>query len=223
MSTKLDIFTSTTADGNMKSLDQNYASVLPTRAAWLSTNNIAPVDTTLVQLSYNTNDFCKYYTLNDDNKGDGITRPASYIADALVVIKPGHALFLPLADCVGAVIHDTRQNIMMLSHLGRHNLEQYGGTKSIEYLVQNHGSKPSELTAWLSPAAGSDNYPLYAFDHRSLHDVAHEQLTAGGLQPQNITASDADSTKHPDYFSHSEHLRGNQESDGRHAVVAVLR
>jgi len=179
--------TSTVADGSMKSLDRSYKSVLPARQAFLKSNDIKLADTTLVQVTYETDDFCRYVTLTNDDKGDGITRPPTYAADALVVMQPGHALFLPLADCIGAVIHDPTQNLLMLSHLGRQNLEQMGGAKCIDYLVEKHGCDPKDLTVWLSPTAGKSSYPLYSFNNRSLHDVAQEQLMASGITKSNIT------------------------------------
>lgn len=220
---KLDFYTSTVSDGSMKSLKRDYASVLPTRTAFLKQHSIEPADTTLVQVVYESTDFCRYVTAIPGDKGDGITRDATIIADAVVVTEPGHALFLPLADCIGAVIHDPIQNILMVSHLGRHNLEQYGGTKSIEYLVQQHGCNPATLTVWLSPAASREYYPLFAFHSRSLHDVATEQLLAGGILQSHITASPIDVATDDNYFSHSQFLQGNKPTDGRHAVVAVLR
>ncbi|MDB5177285.1 MAG: Protein of hypothetical function [Candidatus Saccharibacteria bacterium] len=218
----MQVFTSTVADGSMKAPDRNFETVLETRTAFLQKNNVQPNDTTLVHITYDSDDFCRYQTLNDSDKGDGMTRPSTIIADALVVSNPGHALFLPLADCVGAVIHDPTKNILMVSHLGRHNLEQFGGTKCIEYMVKNHGVNPADLTVWLSPAAGIENYPLYSFDNRSLHDVSIEQLAAAGIPAQNITASPIDSAADLNYFSHSQFLKGNRETDGRFVVVAQL-
>lgn len=210
-------------DGSMKSIDRSYASVLPARAAFLKNNSLEPSDTTLIQLTYETNDFCRYQVLSAGDKGDGITRHATIEADALVVTEPNHALLLPLADCVGAVIHDPAKDILMVSHLGRHNLEQLGGTRCIAYLIERFGCNPSNLTVWLSPSAGKENYPLYSFDGRSLQDVAIEQLTAAGVTRDHIEASSADTTTHQDFFSHSEFLKGNRDNDGRFAIVATLR
>lgn len=206
----------------MKSPNRNHATVLPTRTVFLRKNAIRPDDTTLVQVVYETESFCRYVTLNDKDRGDGITRPATIAADALVVTELGHALFLPLADCIGAVIHDPTKNILMVSHLGRHSLEQSGGTKCIEYLIEQHGVDPKNLIVWLSPAAGRENYPLRAFDGRSMHDVATEQLVVAGVSPGNITTSPVDTTQDSLYFSHSEYLKGDRDTDGRFAIVAVM-
>ena len=207
----------------MKSIHEGDASAVnQARTRFLESHHIAPDDTTLVRLTYGRDDYCTYRTVSSHDKGDGITRPSTIIADALVTTEPNHALFLPLADCIGAVIHDPTQNILMLSHLGRHNLEQLGGTKSIEYLVEQFACLPENLTVWLSPAAGAKNYPLFAFNNHSLHDVAYEQLQAAGIRTETINISPVDTTIDTNYFSHSEFIKGNRPTDGRFAVATQL-
>lgn len=215
----LTIACSTLDDGSMTG---SASEVLPRRQAFLARYGIDMASTTLVQLVYNGDDYCRYATLDDNNKGDGLIEPSRLVADAMVVTKPGHALFLPLADCIGAVIHDPTKNVLMLSHLGRHNLEQFGGTKSVEYLMSEHGVDPRDLTVWLSPAASKNYYPLYSLSNRSLHDVAIEQLTRAGVLPEHITASAIDSAANTQYYSHSQFLQGKRPDDGRFAVVAMM-
>jgi copper oxidase (laccase) domain-containing protein len=220
----LSIFTSIRADGSMKSIHSgDIEAVNSARAAFLKKHDISPDDTTLVRMTYDRNDFLRYSTVNDESKGDGITKDSTIISDGLIVTQPNHALFLPLADCIGVVLHDPTKDIMMVSHLGRHNLEQFGGTKSVTYLARNHHVNPEDLTVWLSPAAGSDAYPLFAFDNRSLHDVAIEQLVNGGILAKNITTSPIDVTNDGNYYSHSKFLKGAQTDDGRFAIAAVMR
>lgn len=219
----LQIFTSTIADGTMKSLDANFASVLPARTAFLEKHGIKPDDTTLVHLVYEGEDYTRFIAADDTLRGDGIVRPPSIVADGVATTSLGQALLLPLADCIGVVFHDSIKNVLMLSHLGRHNLVQYGGTKSVEYLVEQFGCEPKNITAWLSPAAGQENYPLYDFDDRSMHEVAMEQLLVAGISEDAITSSSIDVTKDEQYYSHSQFLKGNREADGRFAVVAMLQ
>lgn len=214
---------STQNDGSMKTPYGDQTTIRQHRIAFLEKNNINPADTTLHTLTYEGDDYCRYITLGDDAKGDGIVRDATINADAVVVTNTNHALMLPLADCVGAVIHDPTKKILMLAHLGRHSLEQHGGTRCIKYLVDNHGVNPSNLTVWLSPAAGKDSYPLHAFDERGMREVAIEQLMNGGVAPENIDASLIDTTLDPTYYSHSEFLQGRRDEDGRFAIVAVMR
>lgn len=110
----------------------------------------------------------------------------------------------------------------MLSHLGRHNLEQYGGTKCVDYLVREFGADPKNLTVWLSPAAGKENYPLYSFDNRGLHDVAIAQLNKAGVPLGNIVASPIDTAIDQNYYSHSQFKSGKRSADGRFAIVAIM-
>ena len=217
-------YVSQIADGSMKSVHSGDIRTMNSlRTIFLKKHDIIPNATTLVRMTYDRKDFLRYNVVDDRAKGDGITRDSTIVSDGLVVTQLGHALFLPLADCIGAVIHDPVKNILMVSHLGRHNLEQFGGTKSIEFLVENFHCDPEDITVWLSPAAEKDNYPLFAFDNRSMHDVATEQLLAGGVLAEHITSSPVDTTKDTTYFSHSEYLKGHRETDGRFAVVTVMK
>ncbi len=218
----LFVAVSTASDGSMKSTDGSYASVLPARTSFLQKNTIDPHEATLVHLTYDGDNYTRFVVADEDLSGDGITRAPSIVADALVTVTPRLALFLPLADCIGAVIYDTAQDVLMLSHLGRHNLEQQGGTRSIEYLLEHFDSNPDDIEVWLSPGAGAENYPLYNFNNRSMHSVASEQLLAAGIPPANIIRSPIDVTTDENYFSHSEFLKGNRSTDGRFAVVAQI-
>jgi copper oxidase (laccase) domain-containing protein len=219
----IDSFVSTVMDGSMKSPDRNFATVLPIRQAFLMEHAIEPNDTTLIQVTYEGNDFRRYIAVDHKDRGDGITRAPSIEADALITTESDHALFLPLADCIGAVIYEPNQHILMMSHLGRHNLEQNGGFESIQYITTRYNIDPKTLQIWLSPAADAGTYPLFAFDNRSLHDVAVEQLMSAGILRDNIDVSPIDSASDSNYFSHSQFLAGNRETDGRHAIVAVMR
>lgn len=219
-----NIYVSHKDDGTMKPLAHTEtADVQLNRTHFLQKHGIKPQATTLVNLVYEGTDYCRYKTVGVAHKGDGIAFESTLVADALVATHPDHALLLPLADCIGAVLHDPIQHVLMLSHLGRHNLEQFGGTKSVMYLMKHHSVNPKNLQVWLSPAAGKENYPLHAFDGRSMHEVASEQLEAAGILPQHIDISPIDTTKDLEYFSHSQFLKGNRSTDGRFCVVATMR
>ncbi len=220
---KLRIFVSTIHNGSMKSIDKtDHETVSRNRVRFLRDNGVSPELTALVRLTYDGDTYTRYTSIGDENMGNGITKESTIVADALTVSEPGQALLLPLADCIGAVVHDTTQNVLMVSHLGRHNLEQHGGTQCIEYLVAHYGTDPKDITVWLSPAAGLAHYPLFAFDGRSLHEVAFEQIAAAGVPQDSIEVSPIDSAGDLDYFSHSQFLKGNRKTDGRFAIAAVL-
>lgn len=219
---KFAFYTSQVIDGSMKPLRDDKEQIQQNRHAFLRKQGIKPEATTLLNLLYGGDNYCRYLSIDESLKGDGIVRDATIDVDGLVVTRPGHAVLLPLADCIGAVLYDSVQNVLMVSHLGRHHLEQYGGAESVKYLAAHHQVTPKNLKVWLSPAAGKESYPLFAFDNRSLHDVAVEQLTSAGVANENIDVSPIDTTTDKSYFSHSQFLKGNRDTDGRFCVVALL-
>lgn len=216
---KTIIEVSTVADGSMSPQDEN---VQQNRIRFLSSHSIDPEQTVLVRLVYEGGNYCRYDEVGPSEGGEGIVRSTERVNDALFTRTPGVALFLPLADCVGLVLVDKKQHILGLSHMGRHNLERFGARRSIEFMQERFGSNPTDITVYMSPAAGKDSYPLFAFDHKGLHEVAFEQLQTAGILTEHIRIAEEDTTKHPEYFSHSEYLKGRQITDGRHAIVAQL-
>lgn len=210
-------------DGTMSFARRETEEIQGNRQAFLDLAGIDPLQATLLQVTYDTDDFTRYYVIDDDRMGEGMMAPVSETeADALVVTRPDHAIFLPIGDCVGAIIYDPPNEILMVSHLGRHSVEVQGGSRSIEYLKQEFGSDPAELLVWLSPAVGPESYPLYALNNRGLHDVIVEQMTKLGVQARNIEVSHINTAESPDYFSHSEYKAGNRSEDGRFAIVAMM-
>lgn len=213
-------------DGNMKKgmlSPQEMQIVDENRRKLFSRIGLSPEQVTLVNLSYQKDDFCVYKEATSDQKGDGIIRPYADVADALVTRERGIALFLPIADCCPVILYDTKQHILMLSHLGRHNIEQFGGQRSVEYLAENYNTDPKDLLVWLGPAAGGATYPLFAFDHRSMYNVILEQLAGTGVSAENIEVSTVDVAQDENYYSHSEFLKGNRDSDGRFTAIAMLQ
>lgn len=216
------MYLSTVSDGSLRTSVTPEPRVNSNAAdRYLARHGMSPKDTVLLRLAYDTDDFCTYHEVTQDEVGAGFTKPQIHKADALMTRRQNVALFLPIADCIGAVLYHPPTHTLMLSHLGRHNLKQGGGTQSVKYLAQQ-GVKPHEILVYLSPAAGKKYYPLFAFGNRSLHDVAAEQLQKGGILAENITIDTRDTVTDPDFFSHSAALRG-EKPHGRHAIVCRIR
>lgn len=211
-------------DGNMRFGRGDDEETFQNRLAFLHAARINPEDTTLVQVTYeNADHFARYSEATDTQKGEGIFAPKSdTIADALVVTRPGHALFLPLADCAGLILYDEKQRVLMVSHVGRHSAEIDGAKTSVQYLVKNYGSNPADIKVWVSPAVGKATYPIHAKDGKSLHEVIFEQLLAAGVKKENTEFSNVDTAESEDYFSHSQFVAGNRPTDGRFAIVAQM-
>lgn len=165
------------------------------------------------QVLYGGDDYCRYHQAEP-----GITT----IADALVTSQNNLPIFLPLADCTGAVLYDPRGHALMVSHLGRHSTEQDGAVRSVQYLCEQTGARPKDLLVWCSPSPGSETYPLWAYDNRSFRDVLSQQFSQAGIAPDHLQFSQVDTALSPHYYSHSQFLKGQQDIDGRYAVVAML-
>ena len=210
-------------DGTMSYQIGDNDSYLNNRVVFLEQHQVLPADTVLVRLRYQGENYCRYKTVSRKDAGDGITSPSSSVVDSLFTCQPQLGLFLPLADCIGAVLYDQAQGVFGLAHLGRHNLVQFGGLKNIEYMQRQFDSKPENITVNLSAAAGKEAYPLHDFDNRSLHEVAIEQLLQAGISRASIAVDERDTTRDLLLFSHSNFLQGSQKSDGRHALVAIMR
>lgn len=203
--------------------DHTDARVITNREHFLKKLGITMNDTTRLKVDFNTDNFCRYIELSEQDKGKGMRDNELAEADAIITTKSGHALMLPVADCVGTVLYDETHHVLMVSHLGRHSLEQNGGKKSVEYLKKNYGSEPNAIKVWLTPAAGKDVYPIWALDNKGMKEAVFEQLLAAGIKRGHITDSAIDTDKDPRYFSYSEFLKGNRPEDGDHAIVAMMK
>ena len=221
--TRVSVLISTTKDGSMYNRhDPADDSVIENRKQFLATHSIDIDDTTRVKVDYSGSDFTRYHLAQGSDKAKGMYDNELPAADALVTTESGHALMLPVADCVGAVFFDESHHVIMVSHLGRHSLEQMGGQKSIEYLVKHFKTDPGTLKVWLTPAPGKDVYPIWALDNKGMKEATFEQLLEAGVQQENIIDSPIDTDKDPNYFSYSEFLKGNRPIDGDHAIIAIM-
>ncbi|MGH7217874.1 MAG: laccase domain-containing protein [Candidatus Microsaccharimonas sp.] len=211
-------------DGSMYTpTEQTNKTVIQSRATWLREQEIALNDATRVHISYDQKDFCRYRIVDTSRKGEGMQGPSREYSDALVTANPGHVLFLPVADCVATTLFDPENGVLMLSHLGRHSLEQDGGVRSVAFLAEKFGSNPERLKVWLSPAPNKQAYPIFKLGGSGMKEAVFEQLQRAGVLLENITDNPADTATDDNYFSHSEFIKGNKSVEGRFAMVAVMQ
>ncbi len=214
---------STSADGSMKQANSGAELMYENCEKFLNKVEATPEQAVLIYLTYGGDDFRRFRTVDESSRGEGFTRGAVTPADALFTTHDSVALFLPLADCVGTILYDPQTHCLGVVHLGRHNLEQSAGVAAVEYMQKEFGSLPANIVAYLSPAAGKDAYPLFRFDNKGLQEVATEQLVSAGVSNSNIDVDHRDTTTDETLFSHSEFLKGNRTTNGRHALVAMLK
>lgn len=220
---RLIVAISKVENGTMNILgDPANKTVITNRQLWLQNQGIDINCTTRLMLTYDQDNFCRYRVLTNENKGEGLRTDGFEPSDAIIITEPGHAAFLPIADCVAAVFFDEVHSVFMLSHLGRHSLEQRGGVKSVEYLVEHFGVNPATLKVWLAPAPNKEIYPIFAFDNKGMKEVVYEQLAEAGIVSEHINDNAADTAVDPHYYSHSMYLKGDKAKDGRFAMAAMM-
>ena len=214
---------STVKDQNMYNRhDPLDEAVIENRQRFLHNNSIDINQTTRVREDYDRTDYCEFVIADDTIKGKGMQDNGVVAADALITTDPNHALFLAIADCIGAAVFDPTHNVLALAHLGRHSLEQSGAHKLINHLEKYYGSHPEEIQIWLTPAPGKDVYPIWALDNKGMKEVTFEQLKNAGILDENIIDNPADSATDENYYSYSEYLKGHRQEDGDHVIVAMM-
>lgn len=217
------VVTSTASDGSQKDrTNPKSHKVIDARQQFLRKHGFDIDKTVRLRVHFETEDFCRYIEVSQDNAGQGMRNDNVRPADAIITTDRDLALFLPVSDCIGAIIYDTVRRVLALAHLGRHSLEQRGGQRIIQHLQDQYGCSVENLQIWMTPAAGPDVYKIWALDNKGMKEVAHEQLAAAGIKPSQITDNTAETTSNPHYYSYSEFLKGNGE-DKSHAIVAKIR
>lgn len=221
----LRVIVSSVEDGNMKEgVHEPGDEIYENRRKFLSREMIAMQATVLCAVTYDREDYAQYAVARGRDKGKGMMPDTEMIiADGIATDEKNIALFLPLADCAGIVLYDpARQPRLMLAHMGRHSVEQYGAEKCVKFMHDKFGSKPEDILVWVGPSPNGTDYPLWKRDNKGFRDAIFEDLTRAGIASDHIEISDVDTVTNTNYFSHSEFLKGNRDSDGRFAIVARL-
>jgi len=220
---KLVVATSTVADGSMYNRNDHFdPDVFQNREKFLSVHGITTTQTSRVRVNYDRTNFCEFIEAKKEDEGGGMHGHDIAIADALITKNTQHALFLPIADCIGAVLYDPILKVLAVAHLGRHSLEQQGGFNLVTHLKRTYGSDPATLRVCLTPAPSKDNYKIWKLDNKGMKEAVFEQLRAAGILQENITDNPAESDKDPNYFSYSAFLKGNLGKNGNYAIVAMM-
>jgi len=222
---------STVADGSMlKRHEPHDEVIIQNRKRFLEAHGIVFEKTIRLHLNLseratteNETNFCRFIYVDETKASDGIDGVSHTFADAIVTDKKNLPLMLPVADCVGAVFFDPEHEVLMLSHLGRHTLEQNGGIRSVTYLREHFASNPASLEVWLTPAPNKDVYPIWALDNKGMKEVTFEQLFKAGVLEENIHDDPRDTITDERFYSYSEFLKGHRKEDGDHMIVAVMQ
>lgn len=214
---------STVDDGSMYNRHDMFdRSVYDNRQRFIAAHGADMNDFVRLRVHFDTEDFCRYLEVGHGKRKAGMMGDDVEPADALITTQPGVGLFLPVADCIGAVIYDQERQVLALAHLGRHSLEQQGGTKIIRHLEKTYGCHIKDLQLWLTPAAGKDVYKIWKLDNKGMKEAAFEQFFAAGVTSDQITDNPAETTSDNRYYSYSEYLKDARADDGDHAIIAIM-
>ena len=191
------------SDGNMRAFDgQEELEVIKNQA---KLGDFIEAGTVVrLNVNYEREDFTRYAEITEENLDEfkiGNPEKDIPIADGLVTRLENVGMILPLADCLGVVVYDVRQKVLGLLHSGRHNVEQDGPKKFIEYFKNNFSSNPEDLKIYFSPCA--KNYCIFSRDNKKLPELAKEQLVSIGVLKANILESKIDTTVDKDFPSNS--------------------
>lgn len=206
-------------DGKMRFFDGNENEIMGNQAKLGELIGLENTRIARIRTIYGGRDsFTDYKEITEENLAEyAINNPESVIpiSDGLVTKCSGIGILLPLADCLGAVVYDTRQGFLGILHAGRHNIEQYGPRKYIEFLKENYGSQPEELKIYCSPYA--INYQIEALSNMTMTEAAMRQFFETGILPENIIDDRVDTVTDANYPSNSA-----GDIDKRFAIVAKL-
>lgn len=156
-----------------------------------------------VRCGYEREDFTRYVTDPEVSEYAVLNGADVPECDGILVGGADLGLILPLADCLGLVLYDAGRQKVMLTHCGRHNLEQNGACKAVEFMVRN-GSFASDIWAFLSPAAGKENYAIDKLDGAGIIEATVGQLIEAGVKRERIMDMGIDTTRDENYYSHSQ-------------------
>lgn len=163
-------------------------------------------------------------------------------SDALFTILPGQTLFLPIADCGGVVLYDTKRKVLGLAHLGRHATLEELAAKSIEHMKTQYGTDPADVFVWVSPAISGESYWLRTLDaahvaawrphikearggwYVDLQGYNADRFIEAGVPEAHIERSRIDVALDEHYPSHyAAHTLKQPGKTGRFAVIATMR
>ena len=198
-------------DGNMRFFDsekygvihEDEQEIISSQNKLTNAINANPEMVARVRTIYsNRNDFTFYEKITHKNISKfSIKNSESKIpvTDGLVTDDPEIGFLLPLADCLGIVVYDEIHHALGLLHAGRHNIEQNGPAKFIEYFCSSFKSDPKNLRVYFSPCA--QEYEITKLNNQKMPDAATKQLSSVGIDPCIILRSEIDTVTNPDYPS----------------------
>lgn len=99
--------------------------------------------------------------------------------DALIADKPGQIVGVKIADCCAILVHDHKRRVIAAVHSGWRGTAQRILTVTIERLIREWDSRPTDLQLYLSACASGRNYEVGS----EVYDVLSAFCTPLDQQP----------------------------------------
>lgn len=236
---------SSRSDGQMQlGWSESDQEVIHNRQQFLRQCGLGAEQSALVRIRYSddaTYDVIR--SVNASRGGSGMHDNKAPVADCLITHQKGVALFLPIADCIGTVVHDPTNNVLALAHLGRHNSIAHLAKKLVAYLSNQYGSQAKDLIVWGSPAIQAPSYLLHRVDfakddpsweryYQAVQDgfrldiqgYNKNEYIKAGVTESNIYISEVDTATNQNYWSHyTQTTTKKRTAPPRFAVVCAMK
>lgn len=218
--------------------------VISNRSKFLKANNLEIDRTVLVKVKYH--DKASYDIIrqvSEHDSGSGMMQTQAEPADCLITTTKNLGLFVPIADCIATVFHDSKNNVLALAHIGRHSTVANLASKTIEFMKNKYNSDTKDINIWMSPSIRAESYTLKHVDFVKNNDQWNgyykktengylldmqgynkNQLVQAGVNEQNIHISDINTATDANYWSHYTSVSvQSKPAPPRFAVVCALK
>ena len=172
---------------------------------------------------------CEVRVVTEADRGKGLRRDRDYTdIDALVTNVPGIALATFYADCVPLYFYDPVQKAIGLAHAGWRGTVGEIGVRTLEAMVSNYNTNPSDVLVGIGPSICKDCFEVgnevaeefrekldFAKDYIKpcseksnksyidLQGVNRQSLISAGILANNVELPDICTKENPDtFFSH---------------------
>lgn len=155
-------------------------------------------------------------------------------ADAMITKEKGICLTVSIADCIGILIYDPVNKVISAVHSGWQGTKLNIVGKTIDKLINEYNSNPSDLKVYMSPSASVDTYevgeeflnffPKYVekrnnklfFDNKK---AVLYQLLEKNCKLENIISSNIDTISDLEMQSY----RRDKENAGRMSAYIMIK
>lgn len=234
---------SSKTDGSMKFEWGDVDTIIHNAQRFLARNTIA-IQHTINLFVSGQSGWDKIRQVESNDYDNSMTEPEARIeSDVLMTNEANVALFLPIADCYGAVFYDPVHRVLALAHLGWQSTEKNMAAATISRMEVAYQTRAEDILVYFSPAIKKNSYhvttPMQADraewskyltqieGNRWAVDLLgynYDALLASGVRPGNIEIANVDTVSSPDYFSHYASSNGlRNDPEGRFAVVAMMQ